>query len=145
MRMTARIDAPRVVLASLAALLAALGALAAALDLDLLPLGVPVAIVLGFEAIVDAAFVLAPPRGPWSDDHRSLAGVVTIMWLVSVPLVLLLASVATACACASSHAPRLLLGIMPFDWAMTAAIASPVLLGLTRVLDFLSRFGGPPA
>jgi hypothetical protein len=115
--------------AGVASALAVLGVLAALLDSDLMPLGVPIAAVLGLEALVAAGFVVVPSGGTWSPYRRNLARVATAVWVGLAALVLGLGSVVAACACVDpNHVPRLLLGVAPFPWVATAAIANPILL-----------------
>jgi hypothetical protein len=130
---SARLDSVRSPLAAIAALLAGLGVVAALLDLDLVPMGVPVAIILGIETVVDVAFAGLPPRRRWSDERRRVAGVIALVWLVFVPLALGLGSVATACACLSDHPPRLLLGLMPMTWVTAGSVPAPILMGLVSI------------
>jgi hypothetical protein len=120
-------------LAAGAAALAWLGALAALLDSDLVPLGVPVAVLLAVEACMAAAFALVPPAGRWSRDRRDAARVVVVVGVVVAPVVLGLAAVATACACTGDGVDVLLLGIPPQVWIALGAVGLPALLGAASV------------
>lgn len=125
---------------------AGLAAVAASLDPYLMPLGTPVAIVLGIEALVDAALAVAPAHRPWSAYRRDLARVAAAVWLGLAALALGLGMAATACACTTptGYVPSMLAGVDPHDWVALGAIAGPVLLGLASVSPPIGR-PSPPA
>jgi hypothetical protein len=130
----ARYDPVRCALAAVAALLAGLGALAAQLDTQVMALGVPVAIILGFETLVDGSFALVPSGPRWSPARRMLSTVTAIVWVGLAALALGLAAAATGCACYEpGHVPVYLLGIQPWPWVTLGAVAGPVLLAVASV------------
>ena len=145
--MADRWDPPRTVLAGSAAAVAAFGAIAAALDAYLMPLGTPVAIVLGSEAVVDAGLAFVRSDRPWSADRRRVARVIALVWVVLVPIVLGLGMAATACACTPppGYAEVMLGGVDPHVWVVLGAIAGPPLVGAASVGPFAARSSGHPS
>jgi hypothetical protein len=130
-------------LAAAAAFSAVLGAVAALLDGDLVPLGVPVAILLALEAIVAASFALAPPPGRWSPDRRRAARIIAVVGVVLAPLILGLAATATACACTGDGVDVLLVGIEPHLWITLGAVGVPLLIAAASVVPSVRAADGP--
>ncbi len=131
--MISRFDAPRVILAAIAAVLAAMGALAANSD-DGMALSSVAASLFAFEAVVGGAFALLPGRGPWSHRRRASAVVVAALSAIAAPILIFVTMARAACGCgnaANGYMLPTLLGIVAHDWVVVAAIAFPMLMAAT--------------
>jgi hypothetical protein len=139
-----QIDPFRSLLAGTAAVLAAIGAAAGIVDTGM-GNGELVTRVLGFEAIVDAAFVVIPSHGLWSGQRRAMAALAAVFWAALALLLLILYGSRAACGCgdpSTGYALPTLLGFPAKDWVPVAAVAGPFLMAatVTPLLDPLVRW-----
>lgn len=128
--MTARIDLPRSALAAAAAALAVIGAGGGLVDTGMG--GAATATRnLGFEAIVDIAFVAIPATAQWSLRRRWLAAAVAIVWTVNSFVMLVGYGARATCGCgdpASGYALPVYFGTTAANWMMIAAVSGAFLM-----------------
>lgn len=141
--MASRVDAPRTALATVAAVMAVLGAVASRAD-DGMAIWFVAAWVFAGEAVVGGLFALLPSRGRWSPRRRVLAGVVAACSTLLAPILTFVTMARAACGCgdaANGYALPTLLGLVAHDWVVIASVAFPVLMASTTAaaLDRLRR------
>jgi hypothetical protein len=125
-----RIDLPRFALVGLAAVLAAIGAGGGLVDTGMG--GAATATRnLGFEAIVDVAFIAIPAGARWSLRRRWLAAAVAIVWTLDAFVMLVSYGARAACGCgdpASGYVLPVYFGTTAANWMMIGAVAGPFLM-----------------
>jgi hypothetical protein len=123
-----RYDVLRSALALLAALVSAMGAVAATTRSSV-PTGETAVALLGAETALAAVFALWPSGRLWSSRRQALAGVTALVALVAmIPGPFISAIVVPGCVCPLAPPPFEALGIGAQYWVIAGLLGFPLLM-----------------